>query len=423
MRTIQKRIVTIMMVLLTMFVNIPISTERVEAATYTGIKLNVPYYPQKVSGDCGISSISMIEAYTLGYGESQYDAVYAGVLEANGGGLSISAATSGKYQEIGYDLSAIYNSLVNNKPVLIYRTSSDGSKNHWSVIIGYNGSSTSLSKSGFIVLNTNHGGRSEVNLETWLSGATWKHCEVRTTGCISSITENVTGFTLEHMYYPASKPQGSSYGVSGLLISGGTITNVELGVKNSSGRIVFSATATPNRKYYTLFELDPQMTFSKLSAGNYVYYLNATDSFGKTINWSRNITVGSSWNVQMDNVCIPYTSSIVQNSNKFSNIRVEYVTDTTAKICTEFTQGTYPDCGFYLGTSPSLSNMKKVSEGPTVTNAKYNSYRLGEIYTDTNNYKWWNPLTPGTKYYYAFYITSGSTTYVSAINSFTTTAH
>ena len=104
MRKIQKRIVTIMMVLLTLVVNIPISTEKVEAATYTGIKLNVPYYPQKVSGDCGISSISMIEAYTLGYGESQYDAVYAGVLEANGGGMSISAATSGKYQEIGYDI-------------------------------------------------------------------------------------------------------------------------------------------------------------------------------------------------------------------------------------------------------------------------------------------------------------------------------
>lgn len=41
----------------------------VEAASYPNIMLNgVPYFPQKLSGDCGISSIAMIEGYALGYG-------------------------------------------------------------------------------------------------------------------------------------------------------------------------------------------------------------------------------------------------------------------------------------------------------------------------------------------------------------------
>ncbi len=151
-----------------------------QAAEYAPIQLQVPYFPQKISGDCGISSISMIEAYANGCEVSDYDWIYEEVYQANNRSLYINEACSnGKYRDIEISLSSFYNELKKGNPVLIYRQP----YNHWSVIVGYNGSRDYLEESGFIVWDTKHGvnacnydqvtGGRQFNLERWKKAPNW----------------------------------------------------------------------------------------------------------------------------------------------------------------------------------------------------------------------------------------------------------
>ncbi len=153
---------------------------------YQPITLSVPFYCQRRASDCGISSIAMVEAYKKGYGSNDitaYNAVY------NYNDSSVFLASYGKlgYETIANDLSEIYTQLKHDNPVIVYRTGNQ--KDHYSVIYGYNGSTSSLEKKGFLVLNTWHNSSYSVvepgtigytDLETWLSGATWIHTMIRT---------------------------------------------------------------------------------------------------------------------------------------------------------------------------------------------------------------------------------------------------
>ena len=71
-----------------------------QIADYPSIMLNVPYYPQSVPNDCGISSIAMTEATALGYGTEEFQTVYNAVYEANGRSVIIEQAVNeGKYND------------------------------------------------------------------------------------------------------------------------------------------------------------------------------------------------------------------------------------------------------------------------------------------------------------------------------------
>ena len=143
---------------------------------YQPITLNVPYYPQRNAGDCGIASISMIEAYKKGYSAND-STVYNAVYSYNNNSVWLSSYGNLGYGTISNSLSEIYAQLQKNNPVIVYRLGSQ----HYSVIYGYNGSTTTLEKKGFLVLNTNRANQSPyTNLEAWLSGNTWEHTLVRT---------------------------------------------------------------------------------------------------------------------------------------------------------------------------------------------------------------------------------------------------
>lgn len=138
---------------------LPLNMGRVEAAEpYSEILLHVPYFAMGVHpNDCGISSITMIEAYAYGYDKNSFDAMYSAVWAANRNDVIIEAAVgNGRYKFIDMDLESYYRELKAGNPILIRRQESlTSTKNqHWSVIVGYNGSSTNLEESGFIVWNT-----------------------------------------------------------------------------------------------------------------------------------------------------------------------------------------------------------------------------------------------------------------------------
>ncbi len=205
-----KRIVAALLVAVMLFGSAPIESltgfdigkifdVEAEAANYSSIMLNVPWYRQlRGDGDCAISSFSMIEAYVKGYGANNWD-VYNAVRNRNGGGVWIKSYANMGYTAYDTTLDNIYNQLKNGMPVVVFRGNPNNSNDtHFSVIVGYNGPSSYLDKSGFIVYNTCISSNAYVNnpwvqnFSTWLSGYNWKRLLVRTADNIGLPYNNVS---------------------------------------------------------------------------------------------------------------------------------------------------------------------------------------------------------------------------------------
>ena len=95
--------------------------------------------------------------------------------------------------------------------------------------------------------------------------------------------QKVCTLAVKNLYLPPAKlANGSAFTISGVVTSEDTITSVTISVKDAgTGKVVFSGTAQPNSKSYSLFNLDGKMTFSKLAAGNYVLEVTAKDAVGE----------------------------------------------------------------------------------------------------------------------------------------------
>ena len=181
---------------------------KAEAASYPTISaLKIPRIKQ-ISGDsaCYLCSFTSVEAYHRGsyggtnfkYGTdySQSEQLYKDIKTANGGKVGWSSTIHNKYgytKDNSPTLAEIYKQLSSGKPVIVYGTSSTYGT-HASVIIGYNGSVSSLEQSGFTVMEINasywknsqslfdsyannpqtystSGGNCYVTLSSWLSKA------------------------------------------------------------------------------------------------------------------------------------------------------------------------------------------------------------------------------------------------------------
>nr|MBQ6242203.1 hypothetical protein [Lachnospiraceae bacterium] len=85
--------------------------------------------------------------------------------------------------------------------------------------------------------------------------------------------------TLSNQILPSGTlAKGKAFTVSGKLSSGSNIASVVFTVKNSAGTTMFTASAAPNSKTYSLYSLDSKCTFSKLAAGSYTWTLTATNA-------------------------------------------------------------------------------------------------------------------------------------------------
>lgn len=186
------------------------STIKAEAATYSSITLDVPWYSMRHRSGCGISSIAMIEGYVKGYGDNDWTC-YSAVYNKNKEISPSNPVLLASYAKIGYtsisnSLKSVYEQLQKGNPVLIYRTGKDPndskkSLNHFSVIYGYSGSTSKLEKKGFKVKNTyrnnNYSAISwstakksggDTNLEAWLlEGSKWTTTLVRTSNKIPGL--------------------------------------------------------------------------------------------------------------------------------------------------------------------------------------------------------------------------------------------
>ncbi len=94
-----------------------------------------------------------------------------------------------------------------------------------------------------------------------------------------------------------------------------------------------------------------------------------------------------------------------------TNTGTSGITQTSARINAKISPGVVvEEAGFFFGTSKSNMTKKKES---------VNCY-TETVWYDLGTGKWWNKLSPGTKYYYQLYVVINGTTYKTEISSFTT---
>ncbi len=127
---------------------------------------------QRAKTDCAITAVASVEAY-MNYIPGNSSSVYNRVKRANGGSNEVSFSALGyKTLKPGRDfggekqsyLYAIYARLCEGEPVIVKRNSSP---EHYSVIVGYTGSSDELKMENFRVMDVlrTHG---SVSLSSWI---------------------------------------------------------------------------------------------------------------------------------------------------------------------------------------------------------------------------------------------------------------
>ncbi len=295
-----KKFLSVCLSIVLLFSFLPLTVIESEAASYPSVTLNVPWYSQRRVADCGIASVAMVEAYIKGYGKND-DTVYNAVWKTNGESVTLSSYAALGYSIISNTLENIYNKLKAGDPVIVYRTGND----HYSVVYGYNGSTSTLQKSGFLVLNTyrssngsivaNPGTTGKTNLESWLNGNTWKHTMVRTENKIPLSASNYSSITdsnFSNIYTSnISETDATIHGYFKTLTTvkgcgfyiGTSETNLTKITKNLSGN------ADAGGRFETIFYAMSKW-YGPLKAGTKYYYkFWYTNSSGKEItspvNW------------------------------------------------------------------------------------------------------------------------------------------
>lgn len=95
--------------------------------------------------------------------------------------------------------------------------------------------------------------------------------------------EQFNTFKLLDANCPDVLTQGQTFSVKGTITSDYPITSVTCSVRSTNGALQFTKTANPGVNEYSVSNLDRYMTFSKLTAGEYVYKITASDQYNTNL--------------------------------------------------------------------------------------------------------------------------------------------
>ncbi len=87
------------------------------------------------------------------------------------------------------------------------------------------------------------------------------------------VTKPAIVFDISGQTIPETLTVGKGFSVKGSVTATQVLTNVTLSVKDASGAVKLSASATPNAATFSLATLDSKMTFGKLTTGEYTYVI------------------------------------------------------------------------------------------------------------------------------------------------------
>lgn len=248
------------------------------AETYNPIRYDVPRISQRPgTGDCAIASMATVEAYCHGLPAGDYNSTaYQAVYSTNGYSISATWSKLGFTPIDSFSMQTLYDQLKTGYPVIVHRTSS-----HYSVVYGYDGSSSYLEMSGFMVVDVDDSYNSTTaykRLDKWKGGYSLDRIVVRTDGIY--IPSNSLKINGNHPAQTVAK--GSKFTPYGMVISDNTITNVAVTISTTAGKTVQSFTASPNSCSFAVSAAASEIDVSSLAVGTYVYTVYAKDSSGES---------------------------------------------------------------------------------------------------------------------------------------------
>lgn len=92
-----------------------------------------------------------------------------------------------------------------------------------------------------------------------------------------------TDIKLTDEVYPTEIIEGNTFSVYGIVTSENNIQAVTIGVYKEDGEKAFEYTGRPGTKTYDIHNIDYLMTFSRLTAGDYIYKIVATDTVDSNV--------------------------------------------------------------------------------------------------------------------------------------------
>lgn len=164
-------------------------------------------------------------------------------------------------------------------------------------------------QNGTTVANT-----SSVAGDTVTFYAVWKK---NTSSAKPAQTDPASTLSIQNAYLPPAKLAAkSAFTIGGTITSNYNISSVTVSVINSkTGKTMFSATAKPNAKSYSLYKLDSKMSFSKLAAGSYTIKITAKDSKGTKTLVNQGFTTQ---NATFSTSSMVYPSGTLKKGNAFT---------------------------------------------------------------------------------------------------------
>ena len=248
---------------------------------------------QQVSGDCAVVSMATVEAFMYGVtSAADKKTVYNALVSKNGDNDYAYWSNCGYVSNSSIDWEKVYDNLSKGYPVIVHRPASGSKVEHWAVVAGYKGSTTTLEKDKFIIVDVYHGsgGTDIYTSGAWRGSVSIDRMVTRKNGI--AIT-SLSGIKMA-INHPAPVHQyGEGHGVYGYVTSNSNLTSVQVKVTNASGTAVYNKTLTPNAKSYLIYNLDSEMTFAKWAKGKYTYTVTAkTASASRTYQYSFEIASG-----------------------------------------------------------------------------------------------------------------------------------
>lgn len=249
---------------------------------------------QQVSSDCAVVSMVTVESYLHGaVTAAEKKTVYNALVSKNGDDNYAYWGNCGYVSHSSINWTTVYNNLATGYPVLVHRPATSSKSEHWAVVAGYKGSTTTLEKDKFVIVDVYHGsGLTDIYTSgSWRGSTTIDRMVTRKNGI--AVT-SLPGIRMAINHPAVAHQYGNGHGVYGYVTSNANLTSVQVTVTNASGTNVFNKTITPNAKSYQLFQLDSEMTFAKWAKGKYTYKVTAKTASATRV-YQHSFEIASGW--------------------------------------------------------------------------------------------------------------------------------
>lgn len=237
--------------------------------------------PQTVSGGCSVASMATIEAYMFGaVSDTDKELVYNLLVETNSDDNYAYWGNVGyKTSQDSIDWEAVYDQLALGYPCIIHRPASGSQSQHWSVVAGYQGSSSQLEPDQFLVVEVNEKSGAPIQtVKEWRGDVAVDRYTWRADGL--GITE-LPGIHFAVDHPPVIKEYGVAHRVYGQITSDSNLTDLQIRViRTDTQEVKFSVDLNPNSKTYAMSALDSKMTYTSWPEGTYYFTIYAKNAEG-----------------------------------------------------------------------------------------------------------------------------------------------